>query len=162
MINQHKNQYQSSSDIIKKPYNLDMTYDEITKYANEWKDQSVSRSIQNMLALRPKQEKEKIIEALIPHLKEMNISVFGNFIVQKMIENSEGFQQERIQNVIEKSFEIQSYDTYGCRIIQKYFDAIAMQEERLQKVQEQNIKPNLQKLVTGKFLYLNRYKRPKC
>jgi hypothetical protein len=41
-----------------------------------------------------------------------------------------------------------AYDQYGCRVVQKYFDTISMDEPRMDRIISSEIIPNLHKMVT--------------
>jgi pumilio RNA-binding family len=76
-------------------------------------------------------------------INEMSLNVFGNYIVQKMIEISSDNQLKKITAVVQENFMALSYDTFGCRVIQKLFDQISFEEDLICQINEIHVKDNL-------------------
>lgn len=93
------------------------------------KDQFGSRFLQQKLqdSTVPQQEKDDLFEELSPHLPGLCIDVFGNYVVQKILEIGVGTREQH--NIIYNSaiknnmFELSKH-MYGCRVIQKLVEII--------------------------------------
>lgn len=91
------------------------------------KDQHGSRLIQHRLENAPQIEKSLLLnEMLAPNtLISLVTDVFGNYVVQKMIEHGTADQRKRLVNDLQGKILSLSLQMYGCRVIQKALEFLS-------------------------------------
>lgn len=86
------------------------------------RDQDGSRLVQRLLC---NERNIAIVFAEIePALTELMSDVFGNYVVQKLLEVSQGEMQNKILSLMKGRVLTLSLQTYGCRVVQKAFDCV--------------------------------------
>jgi len=88
------------------------------------KEQASSRILQQYLTHADMQTKEKIITKILPHAYNLSLNLFGNFVIQKLIEVVNKYQKLKIFNVFRGHIFELSCDMYGCRVVQRFIDVI--------------------------------------
>jgi hypothetical protein len=81
------------------------------------RDHSGSRMVQKRFEESNDEEKYVMIEILNPHIYQLAKDVFGNYVIQKILENQEG--RSVIIHQLEGFIYELSLHMYGCRVIQK-------------------------------------------
>jgi hypothetical protein len=56
--------------------------------------------------------------------------VFGNYVIQKMLEHANQAQINLMFGVIQKQVAVLAFDQYGCRVIQKAIEVITPQMQK--------------------------------
>ena len=64
-----------------------------------------------------------------------------------MIEISSEAQLRKITQIAQENFLNMSYDTFGCRVIQKLFDQISFEESLICEINEKYVRANLKQLI---------------
>ena len=122
---------------------------------NICKDHNGSRMIQKKFQDSDEKEKNHMIQILKPHIYEISKDVFGNYVIQKILENKERCSliiEQLNENINELSFHV-----YGCRVIQKAIEVLPIEEiikifdhvkhNLLKFIEDQNGNHVLQKLI---------------
>ena len=65
-----------------------------------------------------------IFDELKPHLPELMIDVFGNYVVQKALRRGSAKHVDSIVSAMENKILELSLSTYGCRVVQTALDVI--------------------------------------
>jgi mRNA-binding protein PUF3 len=113
-------------------------------------DQHGSRFIQTKLDTCSAEDKDKLIEEIIPNAYQIMTDVFGNYVTQKMFETGDQKQNKSLAKCMEGYVYKLSTQMYGCRVrlgwkcckdaadiqvVQKAFEHILV-EQRDQLVKE--------------------------
>ncbi len=69
--------------------------------------------------------------------------VFGNYVIQKMLEHANQTQINLMFGVIQKQVAPLAFDQYGCRVIQKAIEVITPQMHKSLILQLLNIGPRI-------------------
>jgi hypothetical protein len=85
------------------------------------RDHSGSRLIQKKYESGSDEEKNQIFEKLFPHTLNLAKDVFGNYVIQKILDNNknEPEKNNRIMSSLEGYIHELTLHMYGCRVIQK-------------------------------------------
>ena len=83
-------------------------------------DQHGSRLIQHHLSAPSPDTLSLITEDAMPHLLALSTDVFGNYIVQKIIQTSESLPEPVTEFLTENVIPL-CHDQYGCRVVQASF-----------------------------------------
>lgn len=83
------------------------------------KDQNGSRSLQIKLDSSTPDEINLIFKEIKPELTILMKDVFGNYVIQKLIEKGSSQIKSDIVNSIFGKIKDLAFDTYGCRVVQK-------------------------------------------
>lgn len=109
---------------------------QIEKYMIEFsRDQMGARFIQQRLSCCSAQEAWFARSILTPRLKGLVTDVFGNHIVQRLIESGTAQQRHAIFLQLQGDILRFSLQTYGCRVLQKALEALSL-EDKLAFAQE--------------------------
>jgi hypothetical protein len=81
------------------------------------RDHSGSRMVQKRFEESSDEEKYVIIEIITPHIYQLSKDVFGNYVIQKLLDHQEG--RYIIIHQLEGFIYELSLHMYGCRVIQK-------------------------------------------
>ncbi|CAE6535889.1 unnamed protein product [Rhizoctonia solani] len=93
-------------------------------------DQHGSRFIQQKLETATDEEKEALFSELAPgSFLSLMTDVFGNYVVQKLIEFGSVEQRDLLVNVMEGHMLSLSLQMYGCRVVQKAIECVAVEEQ---------------------------------
>ncbi|CUA68087.1 Pumilio homolog 2 [Mus musculus] [Rhizoctonia solani] len=93
-------------------------------------DQHGSRFIQQKLETATDEEKEAIFSELAPgSFLSLMTDVFGNYVVQKLIEFGSAEQRDILVNVMEGHMLSLSLQMYGCRVVQKAIECVAIEQQ---------------------------------
>lgn len=84
-------------------------------------DQEGSRHIQKRLEKSSSKEVYAFYQSIKNNLKELSLDLFGNYVIQKMIDLMEGSTDDLIMH-IKKDVKELSMHMYGCRVVQKIID----------------------------------------
>jgi len=82
-----------------------------------------SRLVQQKIETASDDEKDIIIAAIMPDLPRHSSSVFGNYIVQRLLEHGTEKQLYAVLASLGGHIVTLSRDPYGCRVVQKALDA---------------------------------------
>eukprot|EP01054_Gregarina_sp_Poly1_P010188 Gregarina_sp_Poly_1__10187@NODE_700_length_6689_cov_270_629719_g528_i0_p1_GENE_NODE_700_length_6689_cov_270_629719_g528_i0NODE_700_length_6689_cov_270_629719_g528_i0_p1_ORF_typecomplete_len677_score101_24PUF/PF00806_19/22PUF/PF00806_19/1_5e07PUF/PF00806_19/5e06PUF/PF00806_19/3_1e10PUF/PF00806_19/1_5e08PUF/PF00806_19/1_3e08PUF/PF00806_19/0_00046PUF/PF00806_19/0_00019DUF842/PF05811_13/0_066DUF842/PF05811_13/7_7e02OSCP/PF00213_18/2_9e03OSCP/PF00213_18/0_27CAS_CSE1/PF03378_15/3_9e02CAS_CSE1/PF03378_ len=103
---------------------------QIEKYMIEFsRDQMGARFIQQRLSSCPPQEAWFARSVLIPRLKGLVTDVFGNHIVQRLIESGTPQQRHAIFLQLQGDILRFSLQTYGCRVLQKALEVMSLEDK---------------------------------
>ncbi|KAF8710888.1 ARM repeat-containing protein, partial [Rhizoctonia solani] len=93
-------------------------------------DQHGSRFIQQKLETATDEEKEGIFSELAPgSFLPLMTDVFGNYVVQKLIEFGSVEQRDVLVSVMEGHMLSLSLQMYGCRVVQKAIECISAEQQ---------------------------------
>jgi hypothetical protein len=93
------------------------------------KDHSGSRMVQKKFEEASEDEKDIILEALLPYIYNLTKDVFGNYVIQKILDNSTNSPRKYfILKQLEGCFYELSLHMYGCRVIQKALEIVDEEE----------------------------------
>lgn len=106
-------------------YDASMTLHQIKgRIVKVAKDQDGSRLIQQRLAVCDASEIQLVFDEAMPAIEELWNDVYGNFILQKLLEFGTDDIKERIGKRLHSDSISLSTRVYGCRVIQKAFDEL--------------------------------------
>uniref|UniRef100_A0A0E0BUE2 PUM-HD domain-containing protein n=1 Tax=Oryza glumipatula TaxID=40148 RepID=A0A0E0BUE2_9ORYZ len=100
-------------------------------------DQCGSRFIQQKLPTATPDEKLMVFKEIMPHFLEMVTDVFGNYVLQKMIEHGAPFQRREITACLFGSVSSLSCQLYGCRVVQRAVELSDL-DQKIQIAKELN------------------------
>jgi peroxiredoxin family protein len=110
------------------PSNISLTpdMDELLKNIFEYcKDHSGSRIVQKKFEEATEEDKNKITNYLLPFAYPLTKDVFGNYVIQKILDYSaHSPRKSLIMKQLEGNLYELSINMYGCRVIQKSMDII--------------------------------------
>lgn len=102
-----------------------MFLDYLEDIFNYCRDHTGSRMVQKIFEDGDENLKDKILEKLLPYIYTLAKDVFGNYVVQKIIECSlYSRRRSLIIYRLKGTFQELSIHTYGCRVIQKACEII--------------------------------------
>lgn len=93
------------------------------------KDQNGSRLIQIHFEKCGTSEREQLFQQIFPHVESLITDVFGNYVIQKILELGTSEQKLKIYGCIKKRVTEYSHHVYGCRVIQKVLEEFKTNEE---------------------------------
>lgn len=88
------------------------------------KEQEGSRFIQQRLAVSTPDEVQIVFDEVMPVIDELWNDVYGNFIVQKLLEFGTPHMKDTLAKRLQSETITLSTKVYGCRVIQKAFDEL--------------------------------------
>jgi len=90
------------------------------------KDHSGSRLIQKKYECGTDEEKTQIFDKIFPHTLNLAKDVFGNYVIQKILDNNTLDQEKnsQIMESLEGHIHELTLHMYGCRVIQKAIEVI--------------------------------------
>lgn len=117
------------------------TFEEILDNAISFsKDHSGSRLIQKKFEDGSEQEREKIFSKIQPELLNLCRDVFGNYVIQKILDHSR--ENVERKSIIVRALSGKFYDLtlhmYGCRVIQKFIEVSEYEDVQLAMRELQN------------------------
>lgn len=85
------------------------------------KDHSGSRMIQKRYETGTEDERNQIFDKIFPQILSLSKDVFGNYVIQKILDNNTQDQEKnnKIMKSLEGSIQELTLHMYGCRVIQK-------------------------------------------
>mmetsp|Transcript_26745 Transcript_26745/g.49188 ORF Transcript_26745/g.49188 Transcript_26745/m.49188 type:complete len:553 (-) Transcript_26745:957-2615(-) len=92
------------------------------------KDQDGSRFIQQRLAIANNSEIQLVLDEAMLGIEELYNDVYGNFILQKLLEYGTDDMKEIIGKRLHSDTASLSRMVYGCRVIQKAFDELSKKD----------------------------------
>ncbi|CCO27658.1 Maternal protein pumilio OS=Drosophila melanogaster GN=pum PE=1 SV=2 [Rhizoctonia solani AG-1 IB] len=93
-------------------------------------DQHGSRFIQQKLETATEEEKEAVFSELAPgSFLSLMTDVFGNYVVQKLIEFGSVEQRDILVSLMEGHMLSLSLQMYGCRVVQKAIECISNEQQ---------------------------------
>jgi mRNA-binding protein PUF3 len=108
-------------------------------------DQEVSRFIQTKLSTAKSDEKEKLFNEIGPDMVPLMRDLFGNYVIQKLIEHGSQAQKARMVEAAKGHLVELSMNKYGCRVIQKLTDSCLVHQiaELLEEIQDIDVLKSL-------------------
>lgn len=126
---------------------VSISRDEIQAEFDKWQDQSGSRQLQYVLTSGNEESKSFLTDLVIPYFVQMSKNVFGNYVTQKLIEVANDDALHRISEIIRKNMKVLSMNSYGCRVVQKYFEIIDFEEEEMSELVQLFFSTELEELI---------------
>eukprot|EP00978_Attheya_sp_CCMP212_P031490 scaffold119195_cov50-Attheya_sp.AAC.2 len=87
-------------------------------------DQNGSRFIQQRLEVANTPEKTMVMNEVLPAVRRLRNDVFGNYVVQKLIEHGTKSMQDELRETLKGELLPLSLQMYGCRVVQKAFETL--------------------------------------
>lgn len=87
-------------------------------------DQNGSRFIQQRLETGEAYEKELVITEVLPAVRRLRNDVFGNYVVQKLLEHGTPKMKISLKDTLEGEMLSMSMQMYGCRVVQKALETL--------------------------------------
>lgn len=87
-------------------------------------DQQASIFLQQKLKIAPAEQKFDLIESIIGHSYPLMINRFGNFLIQRCLEQGTNEQVVAIAGAIHGNVLNLSMDAFGCHVVQKALDIV--------------------------------------
>lgn len=94
-------------------------------------DQLGSRHIQSKLDTATAEEKTIVFEEIYPHVLQLSMDVFANYVVQKFFERGSEAQKAKLAESLRGHVLELSLQMYGCRVIQKALEFIQVAQQHL-------------------------------
>lgn len=92
-------------------------------------DQLGSRHIQSKLDTATAEEKTIVFEEIHPHVLQLSMDVFANYVVQKFFEQGNEAQKSKLADSLRGHVLQLSLQMYGCRVIQKALEFIQVPQQ---------------------------------
>ena len=136
LINDNEMNYNINNNInkniyspIKKNIENEKINLEIISHAPSFiRDQTGCRLIQKKIDENPKIS-DNIFESLYYELMTMSTDLFGNYVVQKLLDNINIEKLEKFTQLISMKFNYIATSTYGTRVIQKLLEIVSLPKE---------------------------------
>lgn len=87
-------------------------------------DQNGSRFIQQRLEMGDLSEQQIVVNEVLPAIRRLRNDVFGNYVVQKLFDFGSPNAKAEIRDSLEGEMLPLSLQMYGCRVVQKAFEAL--------------------------------------
>lgn len=87
-------------------------------------DQNGSRFIQQRLEMADPTEQDVVMREILPSIRSLRNDVFGNYVVQKLLDFGTDKIKEEIRLTMEGEMLPMSLQMYGCRVVQKALEAL--------------------------------------
>jgi len=87
-------------------------------------DQNGSRFIQQRLEVADDAEKMLVMAEVLPSVRRLRNDVFGNYVVQKLLEHGTKSMQIELKKSLEGEVYTLSMQIYGCRVVQKALECL--------------------------------------
>ena len=87
-------------------------------------DQNGSRFIQQRLEVADPDEKQAVMDEIIPAFKDLQNDVFGNYVVQKLYELGTPSIKKELKGTLKGNMLSLCLQMYGCRVIQKAMECL--------------------------------------
>ena len=155
----HNNQINQPNSFMKRPQIYEVqTFDEIYGSIPEvCKDHYGSKIFQKIYEEGTDEQKEKIMNKIIPEVYSLSKDVFGNYVVQHLLEIVSEHKKKLMINQLYNKIKELTLHMYGCRVIQKAIDVadvddvrrhlVELQGDLIKCVQDQNGNHVIQKLI---------------
>lgn len=88
-------------------------------------DQNGSRFIQQRLEMGDVSEQTIVMQEVLPQIRSLRENVFGNYVVQKLLDFGTPKMKAEIQSTLEGEMVQLSLQMYGCRVVQKALEALS-------------------------------------
>ena len=96
------------------------------------RDQEGSRFIQKQLSHGcDSADRQMLFDEVLPRALELVCDVFGNYVVQKLLETGTEAQVEQMSEAFKGHILELSLQTYGCRVVQKALDVMTPQYKEM-------------------------------
>lgn len=92
-------------------------------------DQHGSRFIQGELDSASTSDKDALFDELLPDALRLMTDVFGNYVVQKLIQHGSKEQCEALGRTLTGRVVELSFQMYGCRVIQKALERVTSEQQ---------------------------------
>lgn len=97
-------------------WELKSIYGHIVEFSG---DQQGSRFIQKALETANSEEKEKVLQEVLPNAIQMMKDLFGNYVIQKLFEHGNMMQKKVLATQMQGKVPDLSNQMYACRVVQK-------------------------------------------
>ncbi|ELQ74316.1 Translational repressor Pumilio/PUF3, RNA-binding proteins (Puf superfamily) [Trachipleistophora hominis] len=140
---EHKEDFVNDIQVYLSRKNKENVVVDIDTCTNIVKDQEGSRFIQKRLELSTEEEWIWLVKHI--RIKELCIDLFGNYVIQKLIENREchGY----ITQYLEGCYKEMSVNAFGCRVVQRLLDEDVNEESEYYRRIADELKAHILDLV---------------
>ena len=120
------------------------------------RDQTGCRLIQKKIDENPKIS-DDIFESLFYELMTMSTDLFGNYVVQKLLDNITIGKLEKFSQLISMKFNYIATSTYGTRVVQKLLEILSKENENIKEFKSRydNLFNILNKLIISNIVSLS-------
>lgn len=150
--------YNKGGKYIKQNLNYaEMDKEELAKYVDILgKDQAGCRLLQKRISEDPSFSNDYLYHQMIDRMSDFMYDAFGNYLVQKILENISDEKKKEIINIIEPEFLDLGCNPHGTRVIQKIIEVITHNKDLINyfiQVFEKN-SINLMKDINGNHIII--------
>ena len=120
------------------------------------RDQTGCRLIQKKIDENPKIS-DDIFESLFYELMTMSTDLFGNYVVQKLLDNITIGKLEKFSQLFSLKFNYIATSTYGTRVVQKLLEILSKENENIKEFKSRydNLFNVLNKLIISNIVSLS-------
>ena len=157
-MNANNNIVNRGNKFVKQSLNYsEMNNEELSKYVVILgKDQAGCRLLQKRISEDPTFSNDYLFHQMQFNMTEFMYDAFGNYLIQKILENVSDEKIQHIIKIIEPEFLDLGYSPHGTRVIQKIIEVIIRNKDLINcfvKVFEPNV-INLMKDVNGNHIII--------
>ncbi|KAL3458669.1 armadillo-type protein [Aspergillus heterothallicus] len=92
-------------------------------------DQHGSRALQIKIESANSDEKERILQEVLPNCMQLSQDIFGNYVVQKLFEHGNQAQKKVLAQKMKGHIHHLSMAPYGCRVVQKALEYVLVDQQ---------------------------------
>ncbi|QDS76818.1 hypothetical protein FKW77_002762 [Venturia effusa] len=116
-------------------------FDHVVEFSG---DQNGSRFIQSRLETANSDEKERLVQEILPEVVQLSMDVFGNYVVQMLFKHCDQAQKRALANKLKGHMYSLSIGQYACRVVQ---DALSHILSNQQHELAKELEPHLERLA---------------